>query len=1134
MDTFLNLPNPVKALIAVLMGMSLLGAVSMIDPKLVIIVAIGMVILAALLVSYHFFLKWVQARKSKQLAGSIAQHGAAAPNSISNPNSRAKLDAMKRSFEIGMEKFATSGKDVYSMPWYVVVGEPGAGKTEAIRHCNVGFPPGLQDEMQGVGGTINMNWWFTNRAVLLDTAGRLMFEEVVPGETHEWPEFLKLLKRNRPNCPINGLLLVIPCDSLIKDTEADIARKAGKIAQQLDVIQRTLDVRFPVFVLITKSDLLDGFREFFDDMDPDSQHQMVGWSNPQPRDVAFDPGLVDQHIEVVVQRIRKRRLGLLKDPVARQTGRRTDEVDSLFTLPESLTLAAPRLRSYLEKVFVAGPWSAKPLFLRGIYFTSAMREGAALDLVLAQAIGVQVDALPEGRAWERERAYFLRDLFTEKIFRESGLVTRATNTKKLLKSRQILLYSVGFTAFALMLLFTILSYRDFQQSIGEQSRVWNFAKEGWSKTGEWHPMITANAPGNPAAGYKYNGDEAIDPNSGASTLAGFQNKLRDISSHEIPIGFIFRPLAHLSNLEGERKHAQRVVFEGSVVKPLVDSDRARMLVPPENKPTGKNADEAALHEAEGVAMLIRVESDALKSGTADGAPGNVLRPGINYSTITAPATLDKTFPALTDDFLWTYTKNSEGSWPPKWLPQGSGSLDANKPIKAGLDRMFTDAATGLQSQEKSLDTIKGLRDDLREFRVREGKLNDLVKTDDRRDLDTKMHGRVTDLQAIKVSIDAKVKAAKNDGLLKENSLSKEYRELVEASKSQSDQAFKVVRDAATNATTKPDAKLFPEVIATLDKKHDDMVAQISNSFSKDEVTELTDLDDLLKDFDDTRRNYEVRVKQYTDAEAETNREDAAGSLLGRDWTPLVEAKDQIDKARAESKTTQEKLGGKFDACTYFYDRAFDKRKDAIAARYLAQTRSAFSDKFFFPLVRSGDNRSMSHEQMAEATTLLAIWQKDLKSDNMKLVPTGVASKLKAFATDTEKLAGNADAMSANVTIELVSYNDSPDKTGLDRLRKIVVEGSERDTSTTSDTELYSGDIFGSVRLVFRDYTSGAQETYTASVNAYDAATRTRGNGKLKVTVPGVNLPVYISVKTDRPVPDLNSLPAKQKILADLN
>ncbi len=1133
MDTFLNLPTPIKALLAVLMGSSILGAVAMIDPKLVAIVAVGIIVLAGALVAYHFFLKWAQARKSKQLAGSIAQHGAAAPNAISNPNSRAKLDAMKRSFEVGMEKFATSGKDVYSMPWYVVVGEPGAGKTEAIRHCNVGFPPGLQDEMQGVGGTINMNWWFTNRAVLLDTAGRLMFEEVAPGETHEWPEFLKLLRRNRPNCPINGLLLVIPCDSLVKDTEADITRKAGKIAQQLDVIQRTLDVRFPVFVLITKSDLLDGFREFFDDMDPDSQHQMVGWSNPQPRDVPFQPELVDQHIQTVVQRIRKRRLGLLKDPIPQHgSARRTDEVDSLFSLPESFALAAPRLRSYLEKVFVAGPWSAKPLFLRGIYFTSAMREGAALDLVLAQAIGVQVDALPEGRAWERERAYFLRDLFTEKIFRESGLVTRATNTKQMLKSRQIALYSVGFAALALLLLFSVLSYRDFQTTIGEQSRVWNFARQGW-QNGQWRPLVSENSPGNAASGYKYNGDEAIDPNSGAGTLAEYHRKLRDISSREIPIGLVFKPLAHFFHLEGDRQRAQRVVFEGGVVKPLLASDRARMLSTAENKPVGKSADEAALHEAAGVATLIQVEADALKSGTADSAPNGVLKPGITYATNAAPASLDKSFPVLSEDFLWTYTKNPSGTWPPAWLPQGSGSLDANKPIKAGLDRMFGHAATGLQSQESSLGSIKGLRDDLREYRAREAKLNDLAKTDDRRDLDTKMHGKVEDLKITKIAIDTKVKAARNNGLLKEYSLSKEYRELVESSKSQSEQAFKVVHDAAASAGAKPEAKLFPEVIALLDKKHDEMVARISGGFNKDEVTELTDLDDLLKDFGDGRRNYEVRVAQYQNAEAEMNKSDGGGSLIGRDWAPLVDLKDRIDKARGESRNTQEKLGGNFGACTFFYDRALERRTAAIAAGYLAQTRSAFNDKFSFPLVK-GDNRRMDQQQIADAGTLLAVWQKDIKSENMKLVPTNVSSKLKAFATDTEKLGANADAMSANVTIDLVNYNESPDKSGLDRLRKIVVDGGERDTSTTTDIEVYSGTVFGSTKLVFRDYTSGSQETYSAAIDAYDAAVRTRGGGKLKVTVPGVNLPVYIAVKSDRPVPDLNTLPAKQKILADLN
>src|SRR5205085_11882598 len=140
---------------------------------------------------------------------------------------------------------------------------------------------------------------------------------------------------------------------------------------------------------------------------------------------------------------------LMRDPIPENPdNRRTDELDTLYAFPHSLELLSSRLRSYLETIFVAGEWSAKPLFLRGIYFSSSMREGAALDADLAEAIGVPVDALPEGKVWERERAYFLRDLFIEKVFREKGLVTRASNTARMLRGRQIALFGFGTAALA--------------------------------------------------------------------------------------------------------------------------------------------------------------------------------------------------------------------------------------------------------------------------------------------------------------------------------------------------------------------------------------------------------------------------------------------------------------------------------------------------------------------------------------------------------------------------------------------------------------------------------------------------------------------------------------------------------------
>ena len=275
-----------------------------------------LIVLLLIVLGVYFVVRAVRKKKQgKQMYGDMEQNTTAAPRGM-NANKLGQLDDLRRKFQEGVQAFKSRGKDIYALPWYVVVGEPGSGKTEAVRHCNVGFPPGMQDAFQGAGGTINMNWWFTNQAVLLDTAGRLMFEEIKTGENSEWNEFLKLLKKNRPRCPINGMLLVIPSDSLIKDTADRIEAKAGKIAQQFDTIQRILDVRFPVYVVVTKSDKVNGFREYFEGItDPTLQHQMMGWSNSDPLDTPFRPAEVEKHLQSVSDRLRKRRLGMLRDPI---------------------------------------------------------------------------------------------------------------------------------------------------------------------------------------------------------------------------------------------------------------------------------------------------------------------------------------------------------------------------------------------------------------------------------------------------------------------------------------------------------------------------------------------------------------------------------------------------------------------------------------------------------------------------------------------------------------------------------------------------------------------------------------------------------------------------------------------------
>ena len=60
---------------------------------------------------------------------------------------------------------------LYSRPWYVIIGPPGAGKTTALLNSGLRFPFSDQS-LKGIGGTRNLDFWFADEAAIVDTAGR--------------------------------------------------------------------------------------------------------------------------------------------------------------------------------------------------------------------------------------------------------------------------------------------------------------------------------------------------------------------------------------------------------------------------------------------------------------------------------------------------------------------------------------------------------------------------------------------------------------------------------------------------------------------------------------------------------------------------------------------------------------------------------------------------------------------------------------------------------------------------------------------------------------------------------------------------------------------------------------------------
>ena len=882
MERFSSLPAPIRFLAVTIPGGGAIASLYLFYPKAVLILLIGLLGAALILAIYLFALHLVNRRRAAGMTGEISQHTAVAPRGISDPAQRAKLDDLRRKFQEGVAKFRAAGRDLYSVPWYLLIGEAGAGKTEAIRHCNVGFPPGLQDEMQGVGGTINMNWWFLKEAIILDTAGNMVFPEVGAAGGPEWDSFLALLRKSRRNCPINGLLLVLPADSLIKDNADQIAAKAGRIAAQLNKIQRSLDVRFPVFIFITKCDLINGFREFFNNIaDPALQHQMLGWSNPSALDDPFKPELVDQHFQIVVQRLRRRRMGLIQDPTPQndpQNGRRIDEIDALFSLPASMELLAPRLRRYLELVFTPNEWQGgKPLFLRGIYFSSAMREGSALDLELAEAIGVPVDSLPEGKTWEKERAYFLRDLFTEKIFRERGLVTGASNTRRMLRRRQAVLFGCGFFGLTLLLIASWFGARALRDSVGLERDYWIAASTGW-KEGQWNPIVAPEYKG--SASFIFNGTQEIAVGQESVRLDKFHSRLAELSRSDIKVPWVFKPMDDLvAGANTSRKRAQRIVFEGGVIVPLVQAAREKVM---------NSRDKWTPASSEALAFLIRLEGMLANRGS--GLTSDEISAGSFFAPLGRFLYNDpKPDADLAAAFNWVYLDRGDGrgTWPPPWLSAGF-NLHDNRAIAVGLDAFVRHTQDSSKAQAAGFDQIKSVRVELR--RLKDAEDAALQAASASGTPAAQASEALAEFLRQKDTMDQAIASSTQNGLFSSGQLSlfDSYTALVEEARRQTEAAFKLIQNEidrfqpGKGAVADPSFTLPAEIRRRMLAVEQDIKSQAEGTFTPDEIVELKGLDRRFLDKDAAGNPlYGTRARLYQLALAQVGDSgDSTATMLG--------------------------------------------------------------------------------------------------------------------------------------------------------------------------------------------------------------------------------------------------------------
>ena len=369
---------------------------------------------------------WALVKLVKRLRANRASDklvAAVVKQSHAEPRPSAEAMQLRERFEDAvatLKKTRRSGHSLYELPWYVIIGAPGSGKTTALVNSGLNFP--LEQRtgkgaLRGVGGTRNCDWWFTDEAVFLDTAGRYTTQDSdATADSAAWAEFLSLLRKYRKRRPVNGIILTISTHDLLVQSHAAREAHVAAVRRRLAEINQQLKIQLPVYLMVTKADLIAGFTEYFDDLTQEGRAQVWGVTFPYEQTTKGEAAKnFPVELDALIERLNARLFARLEEE--RDVRRRA----KVFAFPQQVAALREALTEFVTEVCAATRFDQQVL-LRGVYFTSGTQEGTPIDRLLGAlgrrfAVAPDVVAAPPGRG----KAYFIERLLKTVLLGESGL-----------------------------------------------------------------------------------------------------------------------------------------------------------------------------------------------------------------------------------------------------------------------------------------------------------------------------------------------------------------------------------------------------------------------------------------------------------------------------------------------------------------------------------------------------------------------------------------------------------------------------------------------------------------------------------------------------------------------------------------
>ncbi len=438
LKTLLTLVLWIVLIALVLLGLYILHSAFDISPMVLGAASLGLI--ALILLSVYIKRRLTLRKRRKQIQHIVSLDSEALP--IHSQSNQIIENRWNRAISIMRESYlGRSGNPIYALPWYMVMGKTGAGKSSSIEHS------GLSSMKTDIGSenthtsTLNCNWFFFREALVMDTAGRYTVPLNEEEDAAEWQEFLTRLAKYRRNEALNGLVIACSADTLYGNGSHLLA-DARCIRRRIDEIMRILGAKFPVYLMVTKFDLLSGVGKVLENLPDDLRKVCMGELIQNPENKHLVP--MDVQINEALQNLCRKwqQFFLFADPETLAKNKETSHYRVLAF--EEFKAILPALAAYTNEIFADNPYQETP-DLRGIFFSSALR-GPQKALCSFSKLAKLIQKI--FRTKERLGGIFLHDFYNKVLPQDRNLNRPIAEYLRWKSSMRNLAYG-GFLALAL-------------------------------------------------------------------------------------------------------------------------------------------------------------------------------------------------------------------------------------------------------------------------------------------------------------------------------------------------------------------------------------------------------------------------------------------------------------------------------------------------------------------------------------------------------------------------------------------------------------------------------------------------------------------------------------------------------------